>query len=158
MKRYWRGRVTSPKKGLKIAKKPTDNISSPHIGRQTLTHIPVNTHTRWLAEHCVMAPRLSSRHLVRQLTRSSRACRPGHMCVCAHTRTLPCVLLCVHVCVFVCVCVAGVCGDSCSLNSIIVSNWGLPSQCVAVESTLSRLMTGPTYSTQMYGRMWIMVW
>ena len=80
------------------------------------------------------------------------------MCVCTHAHTSMRVVVCSCMCVRVCVCVAGVCGDSCSLNSIIVSNWGLPSQCVAVESTLSRLMTGPTYSTQMYGRMWIMVW
>ena len=52
-----------------------------------------------------------------------------------------CVLGCVHVCVFMCV--SGVCGDSCSLNSIIVSNWGLPSQCVVVESVLSRLFDRP---------------
>lgn len=43
-------------------------------------------------------------------------------------------------------CVSGVCGDSCSLNSIIVSNWGLPSQCVVVESILSRLLTGNTHA------------
>lgn len=53
-----------------------------------------------------------------------------------------CVLDCVRGCVFMCV--SGVCGDSCSLNSIIVSNWGLPSQCVVMKSTLSQLLTGRT--------------
>ena len=54
------------------------------------------------------------------------------MCVCTHAHTSMRVVVCSCMCVRVCVCVAGVCGDSCSLNSIIVSNWGLPSQCVAV--------------------------
>lgn len=47
-------------------------------------------------------------------------------------------------------CVSSVCGDSCSLNSIIVSNWGLRSQCSVVEGILSCLLTGRTFSLQMF--------
>lgn len=60
------------------------------------------------------------------------------MCVCV---CMPLYIFgCVPVCVFMCV--SGVCRDSCSLNSIIVSNWGLPSQCRVVGSILSWLLTG----------------
>lgn len=53
-------------------------------------------------------------------------------------------------CVGVCVCVSSVCGDSCSLNSIIVSNWGLWSQCSVVKGILFCLLTGHTFSLQMF--------
>lgn len=64
-------------------------------------------------------------------------------CVCVRVRVLLRVLLYIFGCVPVCVSVreSGVCRDSCSLNSIIVSNWGLPSQCRVVGSILSWLLT-----------------
>lgn len=55
-----------------------------------------------------------------------------------------CASVCVHAFVFMCL--LSVCGDSCSLNSIIVSNWGLPSQCVVVKCILSQLPTVHTYA------------
>lgn len=86
---------------------------------------------------------LCHQHLVRQLTGPSRARVLG-----------PYVLVCIqlhNLYMFgVCVCASSVCGDSCSLNSIIVSNWGLWSQCSVEEGILSCLSTGHTFSLQMF--------
>lgn len=78
---------------------------------------------------------------MRQLTCSTRACRLAPyvtMRVYVHA-TQHAVVCC---CSCSSLCVSGVCGDSCSLNSIIVSNWGLPSQCVALKCVLSERQTG----------------
>lgn len=104
------------------------------LGKAWQAIITQDTHrnTFSLADHRMMVPRLSSKHLVNQLTRCSRGFRLGRMCACGwyETRvsfwvlphTWPCITACTRLYVW------GYCGDCCSLNSVIVIYVVLASQ------------------------------